>query len=117
MLDSSSSPPKADESEKTMDTEKQAAGAMNDKDTESFINEHGANGAHLLDAHLVHGKDLHTSSDGKTILIPQPSDDSNDPLNWSQRKKNIMLTVLSISAAMPDVASSMGIIALLPQAM
>lgn len=36
-----------------------------------------------------------TSSNGRTILIPQPSDDPNDPLNWSQTKKNVILVVVS----------------------
>lgn len=38
---------------------------------------------------------LKTSSDGHTTLIPQPSDDPNDPLNWSQTKKNVILFVVS----------------------
>lgn len=28
------------------------------------------------------------------VLIPQPSDDPNDPLLWSQTKKNIQFAIL-----------------------
>ncbi|KIW08474.1 uncharacterized protein PV09_01376 [Verruconis gallopava] len=31
---------------------------------------------------------LKTTADGKTVLIPQPSDDPRDPLNWSWLKKH-----------------------------
>jgi len=37
---------------------------------------------------------LKTSKDGKTILIPQPSDDPNDPLNWTWMKKHAVLLAL-----------------------
>jgi hypothetical protein len=43
----------------------------------------------------VNSRHLKTSSDGRTTLIPQPSDDPNDPLNWSQTKKNLILFVVS----------------------
>jgi hypothetical protein len=36
---------------------------------------------------------------GDTILIPQPSDDPNDPLNWSELWKNSILAILGISVA------------------
>ncbi|QGA20788.1 hypothetical protein EYB26_008496 [Talaromyces marneffei] len=35
---------------------------------------------------------------GDIILLPQPTDDSADPLNWSQRKKYLMLGILSLAA-------------------
>jgi hypothetical protein len=38
---------------------------------------------------------LKTAKDGVTVLIPQPSEDPNDPLNWSWIKKNtVFLTLL-----------------------
>jgi hypothetical protein len=37
---------------------------------------------------------LKTTQDGKTILIPQPSDDPNDPLNWTWLKKNTVFLAL-----------------------
>ncbi|RAO69346.1 uncharacterized protein BHQ10_005358 [Talaromyces amestolkiae] len=35
---------------------------------------------------------------GNIILLPQPSDDMADPLNWSQRKKYTTLGILSLAA-------------------
>ncbi|KAF1982807.1 MFS general substrate transporter [Aulographum hederae CBS 113979] len=40
------------------------------------------------------GKPLKTASDG-TILVPQPSDDPEEPLNWSWRKKHMAMIVLA----------------------
>ena len=38
---------------------------------------------------------LKTAKDGSTVLIPQPSDDPADPLNWSWVKKHsVFLTLL-----------------------
>jgi hypothetical protein len=37
---------------------------------------------------------LKTTSDGATVLIPQPSDDPNDPLNWSWLKKHAVFLSL-----------------------
>lgn len=34
------------------------------------------------------------AKDGKTVLLPQPSDDPNDPLNWSWLKKHAVLLAL-----------------------
>lgn len=84
-----------------------------------YVETYGENGAHVLDVHQLQGRDgaVKTASDGKTVLIPQPTTDPNDPLNWSPIKKHIILTVISIVAFMPDFGSSMGIVTLLPQAM
>lgn len=32
---------------------------------------------------------LKLANDGKTVLIPQPCDDPDDPLNWSWKKKHV----------------------------
>jgi hypothetical protein len=37
---------------------------------------------------------LKTTSDGAIVLIPQPSDDPNDPLNWSSMKKHLVFLSL-----------------------
>jgi len=37
---------------------------------------------------------LKTTRDGKTVLIPQPSDDPADPLNWSWMKKHMVFASL-----------------------
>jgi len=36
-------------------------------------------------------ENLKLAKDGKTILIPQPTEDPEDPLNWSWRKKHVRL--------------------------
>ncbi len=61
----------------------------------------GEREGYLLDASLGHAvtRHLKTTKDGATILIPQPSDDPNDPLNWSQAKKNAILMVISFTGA------------------
>ncbi|PGH14838.1 hypothetical protein AJ80_05764 [Polytolypa hystricis UAMH7299] len=44
---------------------------------------------------------------GKTpiILVPQPSDDPNDPLNWPLWKRDVILTVLSLVSVLCATAS------------
>jgi len=37
---------------------------------------------------------LKLAKDGVTVLIPQPSDDSEDPLNWSWLRKHKVLVAL-----------------------
>ena len=44
---------------------------------------------------LKHGKGRHSH----LILIPQPSDSPNDPLNWPQWKKDMILIIVGLSAA------------------
>ena len=97
------------------DLEKKATVTTGRNTTEALINELGDHGAHLLDARLLHGENIQTTPDGKTILIPQPSSDPNDPLNWSKLRKHIILFVISVVGFMPDYVSSIGIVTLLPQ--
>ena len=74
--------------------------------------------AHNLDVKELgaEGQGLQTADDGKTVLIPQPSSDPNDPLNWSRLKKHAILFVITVVAFLPDFGSSIGIVTLLPQA-
>ncbi|KUI67138.1 hypothetical protein VM1G_02578 [Cytospora mali] len=44
---------------------------------------------------LKHGKGRYKD----VILVPQPSDNPNDPLNWPQWKKEMILLIVSLSAA------------------
>lgn len=89
------------------------------------------NGAVLLDishakgepggANLKLTKDGHVSTEQRriafphiltplqTVLIPQPSDDPNDPLNWSELKKNLLLLVISLSAFQSDFQTAAGV--------
>lgn len=59
---------------------------------------------------------LKLAEDQKTILIPQPSDDPEDTLNWSQTKKHVALLVISACAFLPDYGSATGAVTLIPQA-
>src|SRR4051794_12638130 len=56
------------------------------------------------------------AKDGHTRLIPQPSDDPNDPLNWSWGKKHLILFIISWASFLPDYGSATGAVTLLPQA-
>ncbi|KAK5188781.1 hypothetical protein LTR47_011282 [Exophiala xenobiotica] len=46
--------------------------------------------------------DLKLAKDGHTILIPQPSDDPHDPLNWSSTKKHLLLATIGLAAFIAD---------------
>lgn len=59
---------------------------------------------------------IKTAPDGKTVLIPQPSDDPQDPLNWSTWKKTMILYIVALTAFTGDYGSAIGAITLLPQA-
>ena len=51
---------------------------------------------------------LKTTKDGKTVLIPQPSDDPADPLNWSWTKKHLVLLSLFLPALLTDFGMTWG---------
>jgi hypothetical protein len=63
-----------------------------------------------------HRGNLKTAKDGHTILIPQPSEDPFDPLNWSPVKKHVILFIISFAAFLPDYGSATGAVTLIPQA-
>lgn len=52
----------------------------------------GAGDLQVLKAEL--GDYVKLASDGQTVLIPQPSDDPIEPLNWTSRKKTLVLTAI-----------------------
>lgn len=62
------------------------------------------------------GGTVKLAADGHTRLIPQPSDDPNDPLNWTWRKKHIMLFVIAVASFLPDYGSATGAVTLQLQA-
>ena len=78
----------------------ESEGYVLDVDTEAASNDDG----------------LKVAKDGHTRLIPQPSDDPNDPLNWSWAKKHVILFVISWAAFLPDFGSATGAVTLIPQA-
>ena len=45
---------------------------------------------HSTSRHLKHG----TGRDADIVLAPQPSDDPNDPLNWSYTRKVAIVAIL-----------------------
>ena len=67
-------------------------------------------GALSNDQHLKLARDNHT------ILIPQPSDDPLEPLNWSSTRKHVTLFIISATALLPDYGSGTGAVTLLRQA-
>ncbi|KAI9690986.1 MAG: hypothetical protein M1822_008606 [Bathelium mastoideum] len=73
---------------------------------------------YVIDASLYrdNAARLKTTSDGKIVLIPQPSDDPNDPLNWSKSKKIWVLAIITYTAFLPDYTSGAGNILPIPQA-
>ena len=52
----------------------------------------------------------------QTVLVPQPTEDPNDPLNLSETKKNLILLVISLSAFMGDFQAGAAIPCIIPQA-
>ncbi len=63
---------------------------------------------HRVQSDSPHPEALKMTHDGRTVLTPQPSSDPNDPLNWSQWKKTVVLLVVSATAFLADFGSSMG---------
>ncbi|KIW47290.1 hypothetical protein, variant [Exophiala oligosperma] len=49
------------------------------------------------------------ANDGKTILVPQPSGNPEDPLNWSSFKKHSILLMVSFGAFCGDFGAAGGI--------
>jgi hypothetical protein len=60
--------------------------------------------------------DLHKKTSHGVILIPQPSDDPRDPLNWSTSKKLLTLGVLSFASCISLAQSLANQAGFLPQA-
>ncbi|OJA10123.1 hypothetical protein AZE42_11554 [Rhizopogon vesiculosus] len=52
---------------------------------------------------------LKLSADGSKILWPQPTNDPNDPQNWTDFRKNMHLLIMTMSAIVPDFDSGIGI--------
>jgi hypothetical protein len=54
------------------------------------------------------GSNLKTAKDGVTVLIPQPSDDPEDPLNWSWGRKHKVLLALLLPSLLTDWGMTWG---------
>lgn len=60
---------------------------------------------------------LKTSDDGRYVLIPQPLDTSDDPLNWDARKKRWIVAIIAYIALLADYTGGTAIITVIPQSM
>ncbi|PUU77106.1 major facilitator superfamily domain-containing protein [Tuber borchii] len=69
--------------------------------TVTLYEDQGTEEALSRTSHLKHG----TGKDSKLLLVPQPSNSPNDPLNWPWWKKDLTLFVLCLTAA---VAAALG---------
>ncbi|OJD35361.1 mfs transporter [Diplodia corticola] len=49
-----------------------------------------------------------TTADGNIVLIPQPSADPDDPLNWSWKKKHFVFTALMLPSFLSDFSVTYG---------
>jgi hypothetical protein len=80
----------------------------------------GEENGYIVDVSLIQDKTLverlKLAPDGHTVLIPQPSDDPQDPLNWSSFKKHVILIIISATAFLGDYGSATGAVTLIPQA-
>ena len=97
---------------------KDASSADVDIDLEAWGEEHG----YVLDVEVLKTitpkwANYQLANDGRTVLIPQPSSDSNDVLNWSWKQKHIILFIISATAFLPDYGSATGAVTLIPQSM
>jgi hypothetical protein len=105
----------------TTDTEKApSATEINTLTHGPDLDEIGETEGYIVDVSFVADKSLvqglKLAPDGHTVLIPQPSSDLNDPLNWSWTKKHLVLIIISMTAFLPDYGSATGAVALIPQA-
>ena len=100
----------------TDDTATYGADTDLDIDLEAWGEEHG----YVLDVEVLKTitpkwQNYQLASDGRTVLIPQPSSDPNDVLNWTWRKKHIVLFVIASTAFLPDYGCAVGAVTLIPQ--
>jgi hypothetical protein len=84
----------------------------------SELEKAGEQHGHAVDKryYAATGANLRTAPDGHTVLIPQPLDHENDPLNWSSRKKHITLFTITLISCLTDFGSAIGIPTVIPQA-
>ncbi|KAH3667949.1 hypothetical protein OGAPHI_001703 [Ogataea philodendri] len=59
---------------------------------------------HLVDVH--HDLDVQHNGSSDVVLIPQPSEDPNDPLRWSKMKKELQFAILMMWSFLTAVATN-----------
>jgi hypothetical protein len=52
---------------------------------------------------------LKLTQDGTKVLWPQPTDDPNDPQNWSYHRKTVQLIIITLASVVPDFDAGIGI--------
>lgn len=60
---------------------------------------------------------LKTSPDGRHVLILQPLDTPDDPLNWPSRKKWLIIGIMAYIAFLADYTGGTAIITVIRQSM
>jgi hypothetical protein len=76
-----------------IDTEKSAAQVVSQNPAECYnIYDEGHGDLQVFT--VADATDVKLARDGKTVLIPQPSDDPDDVLNWTTGKKYRVLSSL-----------------------
>ncbi|OCK73837.1 MFS transporter-like protein [Lepidopterella palustris CBS 459.81] len=61
--------------------------------------------ARLQEENTVHDPNLKYDFTGKIILVPQPSNDPNDPLNWPLWRRDLILLTLSLLSVIASTLS------------
>ena len=74
---------------------------------------------YVLDAKLYNdgAAGLKKTSDNAIVLIPQPSQSPDDPLNWNARRKQYIVAVVAFLAFLPDYTAGTSIIPVIPQSL
>ncbi|OAA65363.1 Major facilitator superfamily domain, general substrate transporter [Niveomyces insectorum RCEF 264] len=80
------------------------------------LHEYAESEGYVIDTETGAAGSYKRAKDGHTILIPQPSDDPNDPLNWSWTTKHVTLFIIACTAFLPDYGSATGAVTLIAQA-
>ncbi|GAM89106.1 hypothetical protein ANO11243_071410 [Dothideomycetidae sp. 11243] len=70
----------------------------------------------LLEVDEENAGSLQLARDGHTVLLPQPTSDPGDPLNWSWSKKHLILFTVAWGSLCADFTSATGSATLIVQA-
>jgi MFS family permease len=98
-----------------MADDKERGDSIADLEQVATLHEYKNAEGYIIDASDPQHANLKRAADGHTILLPQPSSDANDPLNWSWTKKHLILIIISMTSFLPDYGSATGAVTLLPQ--
>lgn len=84
----------------TPEKERQSSGGIYPTETSRERELHEYKDAEGYDVNVEDGRveAVKLAKHGHTKLIPQPSQDPNDPLNWPSRKKNLYLFIVELTA-------------------